>query len=82
MGLVPEVPIVGGAAGSNVEAVRWLVELDLVFPLLVVDGRGGAAAAVHGDEEVPAVLGLGAEGALLPLQLVGADFDRVVLPLF
>ena len=48
---VPEIPVIGRGAWGDVNALRRLVKLGLVLPLLVIDRGGCAAAAVKGDPE-------------------------------
>ena len=57
MALVPQVPRVGGGAGCDVDAFFKGVQLDLVPPLLVVDSRWRAAAAVHRDPQTLLTVG-------------------------
>ena len=67
--LVPQVPRVGGGPGCDVDAFLEGVQLDLVAPLLVVDSRWRAAAAVHRDPQ--ALLTVGGLAKVTPQVLEG-----------
>ena len=79
--LMPQVPGVGRSPRSDVNALRRLVEADLVLPLLVVHLRRGATAAMHRNPQAAAVRRGLAESLLEPAQGLVADLQRLFLHL-
>ncbi len=76
MRLVPEVPIVRRPARRHADALGELIEVDLVLPLLVVDLRRHAAAAVQRNPQAVPAHRFFAKNLLLKPKRLVAQSDR------
>ena len=73
--LVPKVPSIGRSAGRHDDALRWSIETNLVFPLLVINRGRRTPATVHRNPQAPLTFWREVKFLFQPAERLVAEFE-------